>query len=830
MGIVLGIVAVVGLTVAYRKYTKHMRERLKKTQLELGDVTEDRDMTRGLLDDTRVEVEERIREVESLQEGWRIDPIELTLVSYVARGGQGIVYRGIFRNFDVAVKAMRRDPDKPADHGFSNAEVQAMQRLRSQFLVYFYGVGQLVPLNAPKEEGGNGGDGNLGRAVPKIRKPTDFDDDIYDFVCLEWMQRGTLASALRRIAKKKSLKGTHAVSHVDSSLLLTWEGRLQCLCDIATGMAEIHSKQFVHRDLKPDNVLIGAHGRCKIADLGLARFHSTFEVDWEGKDGAMRDEDVEATVTEFTQAGVGTPKYMAPEVVATRLGTYDRTMQRALLQNWHAPDSYAFACVMWEVLTLRKLWAGQTNTHDLWRAVCAGERPEIQHEEVTSAPEDYVALMRDLWSQDLKARPTFPQAVDRLDAMRKRAMAAAPGGGGGGKGRSRSNSAASASDSSSLSKAAQSRSKSGVPESYSEIVASFSQKSKGIGKASDEIEKSFADVSLTAMSLAATLPNVPTGATFGTLGGLGRTKAKVKKTRRRIWQLKRRTKRKAGAQKLEEEEEGDSDAEAEGEGDGGGEGGGGGALLLQRHGIPGVSTDLHKHCNWMRVAYSLKYMCEGLIPFVERSITAAQQRSVAHFAAQTPPVACTHKSGDVFRPAGRSGTPPASCASCETMLEHFTSLHRHAKRKGRSRKVALNIFGGHKNKYSCWRWGSVDGAWDVARLFNRQPTPAAAARTADCSALLAVMCFYEGAFAMRKHQPVETAIKKVQEVRNGSFGHVQACELDDATTTYGVDIVLRLLREARRGYRLADGSEDAGFVAATAKINTMLSTGDRYFH
>ena len=63
MGACLGVLTAVGLTVAYRKYTKHMREKLERTQLELGDVTEDRDMTRGLLDDTRVEIEERINKI-----------------------------------------------------------------------------------------------------------------------------------------------------------------------------------------------------------------------------------------------------------------------------------------------------------------------------------------------------------------------------------------------------------------------------------------------------------------------------------------------------------------------------------------------------------------------------------------------------------------------------------------------------------------------------------------------------------------------------------------------------------------------------------------------
>ena len=141
---------------------------------------------------------------------------------------------------------------------------------------------------------------------------------------------------------------------------------------------------------------------------------------------------------------------------------------------------------MWEILTQRKLWAGHTNTHELWRAVCAGDRPEAQHEEVEAAPDDYVALMREMWDQDVAARPTFPQAVDRLDAMRHKAMASsAPG-----DKAQRSRSGSTASDSSSLSKPP-----SGVPASYSDIVASFSQKNKGARKHDRAIgEHSFADI------------------------------------------------------------------------------------------------------------------------------------------------------------------------------------------------------------------------------------------------------------------------------------------------------------------------------------------------
>ena len=85
--------------------------------------------------------------------------------------------------------------------------------------------------------------------------------------------------------------------------------------------------------------------------------------------------------------------------------------------SWHAPDAYAFGVILWEVLTLRVPWAPETFPHRIWRRVQAGERPELAAADLEGAPEGYAALMRELWAQDPVVRPTFAEALRRLEAM-----------------------------------------------------------------------------------------------------------------------------------------------------------------------------------------------------------------------------------------------------------------------------------------------------------------------------------------------------------------------------------------------------------------------------
>lgn len=98
---------------------------------------------------------------------------------------------------------------------------------------------------------------------------------------------------------------------------------------ICEGLAAAHAASVVHRDLKPDNVLIGHDGRIVLTDFGIARAYL--------ESGAVR-----------TQGIVGTPAYMAPEQVEGRDGIDGRA------------DIYALGAVLFEMLTGQCPWRGET--------------------------------------------------------------------------------------------------------------------------------------------------------------------------------------------------------------------------------------------------------------------------------------------------------------------------------------------------------------------------------------------------------------------------------------------------------------------------------------
>jgi serine/threonine protein kinase len=106
---------------------------------------------------------------------------------------------------------------------------------------------------------------------------------------------------------------------------LAVEKSLAIARQVAQGLACAHAASIIHRDIKPDNVLVGSDGLAKVLDLGLARL----------------SDDVPREFVTLTGAGsiVGTPEFMSPEQAADPRHVDYRA------------DVYGLGCTLYYLLT-----------------------------------------------------------------------------------------------------------------------------------------------------------------------------------------------------------------------------------------------------------------------------------------------------------------------------------------------------------------------------------------------------------------------------------------------------------------------------------------------
>lgn len=112
---------------------------------------------------------------------------------------------------------------------------------------------------------------------------------------------------------------------------------VEVLLQAGRGLAAAHEAGMVHRDVKPENILVGADGRVRIGDFGLARraatlTHSPVTV-------ALRTAEL-GTITDGATA-IGTPAYMAPELLGGAVADA-------------RSDQYSFFVTLYEALTHRR--------------------------------------------------------------------------------------------------------------------------------------------------------------------------------------------------------------------------------------------------------------------------------------------------------------------------------------------------------------------------------------------------------------------------------------------------------------------------------------------
>ncbi|MCY3001179.1 MAG: serine/threonine-protein kinase, partial [Planctomycetota bacterium] len=118
---------------------------------------------------------------------------------------------------------------------------------------------------------------------------------------------------------------------------LPLEEALDVARQVAEGLEAAHDAGVIHRDLKPANIRVTPDGRVKVLDFGLAK--TAIE--------SRRGSDTDSVLS--TEAGrlLGTPTYMAPE--QARGKPIDKRV-----------DIWAFGCVLYECLTAKRAFAGET--------------------------------------------------------------------------------------------------------------------------------------------------------------------------------------------------------------------------------------------------------------------------------------------------------------------------------------------------------------------------------------------------------------------------------------------------------------------------------------
>ena len=207
------------------------------------------------------------------------------------------------------------------------------------------------------------------RAAAKLQHPNvvavfdvEHDGDLY-YYAMELMHEGSCEDWLKQ----------HGTMPVDRAM--------QVVADAAAGLAYAESLGIVHRDIKPDNLMLDQHGAVKIADLGLASTSSE----------------------QTSERAVGTPHFMAPEQV----------LKQSLD---HRTDLYALGCTFYRLVTGRTPFRGQT-VKDILRAQV--KEPAEQATKVNSdVPQEVSSIIQRLMEKDAGDRyQTANELLEELETL-----------------------------------------------------------------------------------------------------------------------------------------------------------------------------------------------------------------------------------------------------------------------------------------------------------------------------------------------------------------------------------------------------------------------------
>lgn len=167
---------------------------------------------------------------------------------------------------------------------------------------------------------------------------------------------------------------------------------------VCQAVAYAHSRGVVHRDVKPQNVMIGAFGETYLLDWGLARIKGR-------ADPRAKDLKLAPDITGNALGGaIGTPAYMSPEQARGRIDEIDERS-----------DVWCLGAVLFEVLTGRPPFTG-TGPYDVLAKLLSDPVPAVRALS-PGAPRELVAVAEKCLQRDRQARyPSAEQLARDVEA------------------------------------------------------------------------------------------------------------------------------------------------------------------------------------------------------------------------------------------------------------------------------------------------------------------------------------------------------------------------------------------------------------------------------
>jgi tetratricopeptide (TPR) repeat protein len=181
---------------------------------------------------------------------------------------------------------------------------------------------------------------------------------------------------------------------------LSWRVVLEAYLAAGRGLAAAHAAGLVHRDFKPDNVLVGQDGRVRVTDFGLARQSEGVPDEVEPSQAHTSSNPLEVPLTE-EGAVLGTPAYMAPEQF------------RGVTADARS-DQFSFAVSLWEALYSVRPFEGQTPAERRENVLAGRITSPPSHSKVP--PWVHRALLRAL---DPQAQARYPSLAALLTTLER---------------------------------------------------------------------------------------------------------------------------------------------------------------------------------------------------------------------------------------------------------------------------------------------------------------------------------------------------------------------------------------------------------------------------